>query len=77
MKPKETSLNTKSTKPVLAAVVAVVVVVEILERGVLIIESMFDLMECFMTTETKLRGIYLFVCLCFFVEIISLTMMSI
>lgn len=76
MKPKETSLNTKSTKPVLAAAV-VVVVVEILERGVLIIESMFDLMECFMTTETKLRDIYLFVCLCFFVEIISLTMMSI
>ena len=34
MKPKETSLNTKSTKPVLAAaaaVVVVVVVVEILE----------------------------------------------
>lgn len=76
MKPKETSLNTKSTKPVLAAAV-VVVVVEILERGVLIIESMFDLMECFMTTETKLRSIYLFVCLCFFVEIISLTMMSV
>lgn len=76
MKPKETSLNTKSTKPVLAAAV-VVVVVEILERGVLIIESMFDLMECFMTTETKLRGIYLFVCLCFFAEIISLTMMSV
>lgn len=76
MKPKETSLNTKSTKPVLAAAV-VVVVVEILERGVLIIESMFDLMECFMTTETKLRSIYLFVCLCFFVQIISLTMMSV
>ena len=33
MKPKETSLNTKSTKPVLAAAAAVVVVVvEILER---------------------------------------------
>ena len=33
MKPKETSLNTKSTKPVLAAAaVVVVVVVEILER---------------------------------------------
>ena len=77
MKPKETSLNTKSTKPVLAAAVVVVVVVEILERGVLIIESMFDLMECFMTTETKLRSIYLFVCLCFFVQIISLTMMSV
>ena len=35
MNPKETSLNTKSTKPVLAAAAAVVVVVvvEILERS--------------------------------------------